>query len=406
MRRLPTASNAKAHALQRSSIGISAANFTMDPTQDLMVILEEGDAPHSLHIRSISTNSIHPQAHQSPLQWSNHPDPYINVVTDNPVMIQIACNILAIFFHNTMRETQVRVWDWTTSDLILDTAISSDPSLLASINNFRLLDSTCFLITCRSDFGSIRLYRLARPKRHETTAQAIHLVTLHFPPTAPGVYIRGFQSEAGPIEANPLLNEPFSIHNDDRLHFFTVVYNHEVADQHGREDSTLNLFLHQRLLLKYARQVQNGDLARDIYWAEWGPLNTRFTYTPISRSSKRYIHGQRAIYSEGEIDGLYRRSVTIADFSLAAVLFAKGMLDMPSPAPSSKGKPPGTLLLSSTIRTGDVPIFLDDVETHLPCVASILDLKQTNEFYMIYADGFVGANTHDDNNFRLTIYPI
>jgi hypothetical protein len=106
----------------------------------------------------------------------------------------------------------------------------------------------------------------------------------------------------------------------------------------------------------------------------------------------RYIHGQRAIYSEGEIDGLYRRSVTIADFSLAAVLFAKGMLDMPSPAPSSKGKPPGTLLLSSTIRTGDVPIFLDDVETHLPCVASILDLKQTNEFYMIYADGFVGAN--------------
>jgi hypothetical protein len=44
MRRLPTASNAKAHAFQRSSIGISAANFSMDPTQDLMVILEEGGA--------------------------------------------------------------------------------------------------------------------------------------------------------------------------------------------------------------------------------------------------------------------------------------------------------------------------------------------------------------------------
>jgi hypothetical protein len=43
MRWLPTASNVKAHALQRSSIGISAANFTMDPTQDLMVIVEEGN---------------------------------------------------------------------------------------------------------------------------------------------------------------------------------------------------------------------------------------------------------------------------------------------------------------------------------------------------------------------------
>ncbi|KAF8192058.1 hypothetical protein BJ912DRAFT_924971 [Pholiota molesta] len=408
MRWLPNASNVKAKALQRSSIGISAANFTMDPTQDLMVIVEEGDDPHSLHIRSISTNSIHPQARQSPLQWTNHPYPYTNVVTLNPVIIQIACNILAIFFHNTKRETQVRIWDWTTSDLILDTAISSDPSLLASIDDFRLLDSTYFLITCRSDFGSIRLYRLVRSHCYEAAAQAIHLVTLHLPPTAPGIYIRGIQSEAGPVEANPLPGEPFSIHDDDRLHLFTVVYNHEVAGQYDRENSILNLFLHQRLFLKYARQVTTDNLALDIPWAEWGPLNTRFTYTRdqnIFQSWKRYIHGQRAIFPEGEIEGLYR-SVRIVDFSLAAVLFAKGMLDMPSYASSSKRKPPGKLLLSSTIRTEDVPIFLDDVETHLPCVTSILNLKQTNEFYMIYADGFVGADYHDDNNLRLRIYRI
>jgi hypothetical protein len=38
---LPTASNVQAHAIRRPSIGISPVNVTMDPTQDLMVILEE-----------------------------------------------------------------------------------------------------------------------------------------------------------------------------------------------------------------------------------------------------------------------------------------------------------------------------------------------------------------------------
>jgi hypothetical protein len=81
--------------------------------------------------------------------------------------------------------------------------------------------------------------------------------------------------------------------------------------------------------------------------------------------------------------------VEILDFSFAAVQTAKGMLSMPFPTP--KGKP-GTLVPSSIIRENDVPFFRADVETHLPCVITTLDLKQPYDAYMIHADGVIGVN--------------
>lgn len=58
---------------------------------------------------------------------------------------------------------------------------------------------------------------------------------------------------------------------------------------------------------------------------------------------------------------------------------------------TSTGKP-GKLLLSNIIRTTDVPFFLDDVKTYLPCVISTLDLMHVYDAYMIHADGIVGVN--------------
>jgi hypothetical protein len=88
-----------------------------------------------------------------------------------------------------------------------------------------------------------------------------------------------------------------------------------------------------------------------------------------------------------------RSAAYIFDFSLAAVLSAKGALPMQPPSSSSvpMGKP-GTLLPPSVIRAETVPIFLADVETYLPCVMSTLDFKKIYPTYMIYADGIVGIH--------------
>jgi hypothetical protein len=47
---------------------------------------------------------------------------------------------------------------------------------------------------------------------------------------------------------------------------------------------------------------------------------------------------------------------------------------------------------SSIIRTKDFPFFLNDVETHLPCVITTLALKQPYDAYMIHAHGIIGVN--------------
>jgi hypothetical protein len=158
-----------------------------------------------------------------------------------------------------------------------DTSTSFDcpPSLEYE---FGLLESTYFLITTEAICGAIQLYKLVRS--HAAATQAVHLATLHLPPTSPGVTIRGIVSHAGPIEANPLPHAPFMVHDDHRLHMLTVQYIHPM-DSGGRRVHYMNVFLHQHVLLKYARHARavQEHVPLDIPWAEWGPPNTRVAFT-------------------------------------------------------------------------------------------------------------------------------
>ncbi|KAF8169657.1 hypothetical protein BJ912DRAFT_888365 [Pholiota molesta] len=391
---LPTASDASKRTLRRPLNGISVMKLTMDPTQDLIVLLEDDGTPPSttdtriirIHIRAISTNTIHPQAQQSPLQFTVVPK-HDHANTYTIAVLQIAYGVVAVHFYYGGGEARALAWDWTTSDLLLDTSTSFDcpPSLEYE---FGLLESTYFLITTEAICGAIQLYKLVRS--HAAATQAVHLATLHLPPTSPGVTIRGIVSHAGPIEANPLPHTPFMVHDDHRLHMFTVQYIHPM-DSGGRRVHYVNVFLHQHVLLKYARHARAVQEHVDIPWAEWGPSNTRVAFTfPRNYASqwRRCIYGQRALFAAYTTKPPY--AVDVFDFSLAAVLSAKGILDSPSTA-AAKGHP-GRLLPSSTIRTEDAPLFLDDVETHLPCVRSTLDLKEIRIAYMLYADGIIGVN--------------
>jgi hypothetical protein len=117
------------------------------------------------------------------------------------------------------------------------------------------------------------------------------------------------------------------------------------------------------------------------------------TVLTISVFVRRYIYGQRAVFIKHSIGtgttSEPSRTAEVFDFSLAAVLSAQGSLDTRSASPRGQ---PGKLLPASAIRTEDVPLFLDDVETHLPCVISTLHLTQSCSACMIYADGIIGVN--------------
>ncbi|KAF8192046.1 hypothetical protein BJ912DRAFT_1041417 [Pholiota molesta] len=409
---LPTASDATKRTIRRPlnrrplDENLLEGQFTTDPTQDLIVFLEDDGTPPSMtdtrivhiHIRAISTNTIHPLAQQSPLQFTVVPE-YDDANTYTIAVLQIAYTVVAVHFHYAGGKARALVWDWTTSDLILDTFTSFDHCLRSFAYDFGLLDSTYFFIVTGDNSGAIQLYKLVRS--HAAATQAVHLATLHLPPTSPGATIRGIVSHAGPIEANPLPHTPFTVHDDHRLHMFTVQYTHPMDQAHY-----VSVFLHQRVLLKYACHTRTAQehAPLDIPWAEWGPPNTRMarTFPPhYGPHWRRCVYGQRAVLTDYTTE--LPHAVELFDFSLAAVLSAKGILDAPSPA-AAEGHP-GRLLSSSTIRAEeDVPLFLDDVKTHLPCVQSTLDLKEISIAYMLYADGIIGVN--DDRESRpLAIRP-
>jgi hypothetical protein len=71
-----------------------------------------------IHIRAISTNTIHPLAQQSPLQFTVVPE-YDDANTYTIAVLQIAYSVVAVHFHYAGGKARALVWDWTTSDLIL-----------------------------------------------------------------------------------------------------------------------------------------------------------------------------------------------------------------------------------------------------------------------------------------------
>ncbi|KAF8174954.1 hypothetical protein BJ912DRAFT_1064493 [Pholiota molesta] len=179
------------------------------------------------------------------------------------------------------RQLRVLVWDWTTSELILDFSDSHslNQSLPFEKTGFGLLDSTYCSFTSALYPGSIQLYEHARSSMSDPPA-VHHLATLQLPGTIPLIAISRIYAHAGPIEAHPLPRTPSTVIDDDRLHVFTIEY----AYIDGWQTKTMgtNLFMHQRVFTKYCMQqkqgAQVGDTPLEIPWEAWGPSNTRIVF--------------------------------------------------------------------------------------------------------------------------------
>ncbi|KAF8166403.1 hypothetical protein BJ912DRAFT_1067939 [Pholiota molesta] len=360
----------------------------MDPTQDVIAFLDsEGDTTNPppptapriirIHIRTISTNAIHPLAQQSPLQIFLPPSDRYTNFTRNVVMYFARETFVLYFCTFDKDQPYVQIWDWTTSDVIVDCTLPFDRSISAREYEFGLLDSTYCFITDRSGAGSIRLYKLVRSP---SAAHApVHLATLHFPPTADdSVRVQWIYADATPLAAHPRPRDPFVLDDDDRLHVFMLRYVY-------RPGSFVVL------------NIGGGGVPLEVPWEEWGPVHTRLVYNGrilVQRHLLKYVYGQRAIWTRASTAP---NTIEVLDFSLAAVLSAKDV---------EKGKR-GTLVAASTIHVGQPPIFKHDVETCLPCVSTVWNLKREYALYMIYADGIVGVDRQEDFETRiLHVYPV
>ncbi|KAF9477313.1 hypothetical protein BDN70DRAFT_947626 [Pholiota conissans] len=355
-------------------------------------------ATRLVRIHLYGYNGPHPAAANHILEFTIIPDEWGNMMSLS--IPQVSDNILSHYYYGLDEQgdsqSRVLIWDWKTSELLLDSS-TYFPALLPTIGSvFYLLDSTYFLILSELDSGSINLCKLFRPSS-TATVSVIHLASLLLPPMAEGVRLnRSFSTHAASRSAKPFVDKHlFEGNPEDQLHVFTLTYTNGYypLDRHNLPIyPAIDLFVHRHVFTKYSRMGELSGNPAIVPWAEWGPSNARIihpsrtqTWTPGLRD----IHEQRAILQTVKIRHPFAKSNTIEilDFSKAIVSPVKqGLVQSRS------------LLPPSIIRTSDILLFRDDVETHLPCVSFAAQFPEDYSFFLIHALGVIGLSYISDCN--------
>ncbi|KAF9482976.1 hypothetical protein BDN70DRAFT_874392 [Pholiota conissans] len=407
---LPNSFNNKTcDATERTISEFPTSGFCMDSTQDLIAFLEDENIPQMgtvrIHLRSMSANGIHPLAQHAVIQFT------ILIHSIHDAYLEISENFLLLICNRySPIPYRVLIWDWITGNFILDTLDSVNP-LLPHLGTFYLLDSRSFLATTSDDNGSISLFKLV-PSGNDTGYQVVHHTVLHLPLPIHGSFIDSFTVAYVPTNSFP--NTFSAVNKEDRLHLFKIEYLYNAVSKFypgpNSELMYFDLIVHQRVLTEFlSREAIEDGPPYDIPWEEWGPLNTRLIHCqPPNQLPSRYqIHGQRVVYAgsvaghEDHLPMSLSRSVMILDFSLSAVLSARGVFPLLLPSPQNDS---GALSLSNKIDASNVPIFAEDVETYLPCVTRTWYFDKSYMGYLINADGVIGARIDVGGDIHFDLY--
>ncbi|KAF9482053.1 hypothetical protein BDN70DRAFT_875519 [Pholiota conissans] len=383
--------------------------FAVDPTQDLIIFRQNNTSMFTLpgvrldtmflHVHALSTNCVHPHARGSPLRHAiNGRD-----TTEIFLNLDVIRNMLIVAFEHT-----VLVFDWKTSDRILNFD-SLSPSLSKGLAcTFTFLKPDFYFVTRNHDSGSIWLYALSYSESLTSGENATLLAKLHLPPVSPGTTVQHIQPFTDPIVANALPGMAFMANNDEALHGFSISYTHlpldAISEKHDTTHVAADLFVPQRVFMRYCVQERPPECAPlEVSWEEWGPSGTRMQMRHPSHklSGSRYIHGQRAALPDPAFFKDEGSPVAvILDFSLAAVLTASGNNVVPASA-SSVALPSIThrVMRPTVIPANQMEFFRDDVVTYLPCILTTKRFEKPYWRYMLYEHGIIGLRIdHRDDS--------
>lgn len=266
------------------------ADFAMDISQNLLVLMERQPTGITLHLHTFDTNVHHPEAKQPSL--SMHTQGYTTVHIVGPVLA-------ALFIDPIARSCFLVVWNWNTGELIGQVNGSKLDSMTLLAHNALVVanldQDTLDVYKVELEPAKLKLFqRLILPSitANEdgtlwTYEQA--LLRAYPPPTWP-------DSCNGYYEA-PESNYPFKADEDDGI----------IACSFQSERSNFTLFVRRSaLLVPYfgdAAPVGIFNKGRREYvhvipWSQWGPENTRWIPVHCSMRWICYVYGYRVAVLE------------------------------------------------------------------------------------------------------------
>ncbi|GJE99684.1 F-box protein [Phanerochaete sordida] len=340
---LPTR-NAPARSIFYKDLGVAARDFAIDPSQDMMALVEAGadNAGIKIYIRSISKNEKHPLATDECL---SAPSPQIGTC-----FIQIVHDVVGVFFW--LDEPGLLVWNWRSGKLLVSLQYSDLP---VGAWDFAFLSNRTYMITSRHRNGSIDLYAFG--DHAFDVAPPKHVVKLRLPEIQLGRELTFFSTHTSPFLGAGNTNDvPFSAPQDDRIHVMTLRY--------GRE--FFHLFLKNSFLLSL---INCPPADAELAWDSWGPANTRFMRHGIQFQWLRYVHGQRVALphslpdSEGQM-------LSVLDFNVRPRRDRESSQDLPAGYDYAVTREP------SPIHKGT--LFTRDFTTSLPYTRST---RMSPEYY-------------------------
>ncbi|PPQ72003.1 hypothetical protein CVT26_007963 [Gymnopilus dilepis] len=367
------------------SAHIPIGDFTIDPTQDLLVLLNDHirNDTARVHLRTLSTNEDHPLALHPILTYKTYEDVFADQRgRRRHVKIRIVNDILALFIDDFW--SRLLIWNWRNGVIIYDSKLELD----ITIKNFTLVDHESFLLTANSDIGgALLLYTFDSTSLSGVTP--VLVARFGLPPIRSSFRVK-VSIEAAPLHAKSPDDALFSTSPTSRIYVVSISYIREEEQDYRKVHSSYELFVHHRTFKKYLDGYTIRDKERsteadpklpplEVAWANWGEAETRIlSCHPVPWS--RHMHGTRVVHVKNGC------SIDVLDFNMERTAYF-----------GCKSEANARVCTSPSIVTDDV--FLSEVVTKLPYGLSSMDFGQPYHIYMvdnerlIAVDGFLQTVT-------------
>ncbi|KAF8625451.1 hypothetical protein AX17_006852 [Amanita inopinata Kibby_2008] len=297
---LPSA-RSEGRVIHHQDVGLQLRDFAIDPTQDLIVMLQEDNTPTLtdlsrtvwLHLRTMSSLKHHPKAQTPDLQFRIHYPESQNHITS--AFLQIAEDVLAVFISMGFLTIRVILWHWKDGRIISDTEEGGYRMPRASWD-FALISPRSFIVTSILGSGAILLYRFSYPEK----THPVHVATLRLPEIQNNRFVVFLSSHSGPFLANPPEGTVFTTSPDSRIQVISVGYRSAhapVANAH------CFFYVHNHILERYVQRYEQLEADRggrpmepiDVPWEDWGLEHSRFYITRTPSHWLRYVQGERVV---------------------------------------------------------------------------------------------------------------
>ncbi|KAF8586079.1 hypothetical protein K439DRAFT_1632000 [Ramaria rubella] len=285
---------------KHSNFGISIKDFTMDPTQDLVVMVGKPSSNASrdteeemIYLFSMISGEVHPLANSGTLTCRFE---YNRRDTNQDYIIQIMGDTIGVLFHSRGVECheQLFIWNWKSGQCLTDYIAHNE-----KMDSFCFISPRHFVLskTYPLHWESVKLpqmevFEFIGPGILSMSPKLVRCFL--FPSMVLGNFVTSMviRSEPPPLHPSQNHKKPFVIAPSSHV----VTISMEIFRQGvvgNLESDTFVLFMHRSTLLE--------DLELPLYdifvpWRKWGPAKTRILRTDVGEITwVCYVYGSRYI---------------------------------------------------------------------------------------------------------------